>query len=431
MIISPRSRLYRLNPAGLGTSQVESLTSFIMRLAAAHHLAPGQLVRTQLAHLIRGRQNAPTQVGDIEETASFANGLRKRASSWRTAMEEVTARSDLTYLTLLPWARVLSAVHLLRDTMAYCPLCLDEMVAANLVHEPLVWALRLVTVCVKHERPLELACWHCGRPQRAFRWHGRPGICGRCRLWLGNAEAPRVEASGGQLQVSRAIASMLASPPRPEVDPACVGGALKLGLANLGLTGSGLAKVAGVSAASVSSWTAGRLKLSLPGVVAMCSATGWEIGAFLDGRVVGSEQAHALDRSVPRARRLHDWTAVREAVLSHATDEPPITLVELGAALGITYPWLRARLPLETQILVDRRAAWERRQAETRAAKLTALVASTTRQLLESGRAASAREVECYFPSNVSLRERQLMKTWRQTRVEWHQMHGDRRPVAA
>lgn len=431
MIISPRSRLYRLTPAGLGTTGVESLTSFIMRLAAAHHVTPGQLVRTRLAHLIRGPHDGATQVGDIEETASFSNGLRKRAATWLSAIEEATARSDLSSLTLQPWARVLSAVHLLRDATAYCPLCLERMAAEGVVYEPLAWALRLVTVCVEHDRPLETACWHCGRSQRAFRWYGRPGICDRCHLWLGGADVEWPAVSADMQETSRAVASMLASPPRPAVDPTAIGAALKLGLATLGLTGSALAAAAGVSTATVSSWSKGRLKLALPGVVAICSVTGWEIGAFLDGRIVASKPASRASAARSRRRRPHDWAAVRQVVLGHASDEPPITLVELGAELGITYPWLRERLPVETQLLVDRRADWERARTQARAEELTAFVASTTQELLDSGREATSREMARLLPSSVSLRERQIGNAWRQARDEWRRMHGEAGPTAA
>jgi hypothetical protein len=34
--LPPRSRLYHLSPIGVGTSEVESLTGYLVRLAAAH-----------------------------------------------------------------------------------------------------------------------------------------------------------------------------------------------------------------------------------------------------------------------------------------------------------------------------------------------------------------------------------------------------------
>jgi hypothetical protein len=431
MTIVPRSRLYRLDPAGFGTAFVESLTSFIMRLAAAHHLTPGQLVRTSLTALMRSSRGADLQIGEIELTAAFANGVRSGARMWLRAIEEATTHDDLARLTALPWARVLSGYHLLRETMAHCPLCLEEMAEAGLVYEPLLWAIRLVTVCPKHERVLELACRQCGRTQAAFRWNGRPGICVKCRVWLGGADASLVTAARNELQVSQAIASMLAAPPRPEVDPELIGSALEAGMADLGVTQSAFALAAGVAVPSVSAWRRGLGKIGLPGIVAMCAVGGWDVPAFLDGRVVTVVDGPAPMSSPLRRRHLFDWDFVRQRLVEHGGDEPPITQVRLAAELGVTVGWLRKQLPGETQVLIDRRHEWEIARAKARIEMLLALVVSTTLRLLESGRKASAREVECHFPSNVSLQEPRLMNAWRQTRLEWQLARDETRSKAA
>ncbi|MEM9271562.1 MAG: hypothetical protein AAGA80_01180, partial [Cyanobacteria bacterium P01_F01_bin.143] len=44
-----RSRLYHLEPVGIGTPHVESLTSYISRLAEAHCLYPHSLVTKIIA----------------------------------------------------------------------------------------------------------------------------------------------------------------------------------------------------------------------------------------------------------------------------------------------------------------------------------------------------------------------------------------------
>src|SRR6266566_5087576 len=47
--IPPRSRLYHLEPIGIGTPYVESLTSYVARLAAAHSVHPRDLLIHELA----------------------------------------------------------------------------------------------------------------------------------------------------------------------------------------------------------------------------------------------------------------------------------------------------------------------------------------------------------------------------------------------
>jgi len=46
-----RSRLYCLEPAGIGTPYVESLTSYITRLAATHHISPTTLIKREILPL--------------------------------------------------------------------------------------------------------------------------------------------------------------------------------------------------------------------------------------------------------------------------------------------------------------------------------------------------------------------------------------------
>lgn len=44
----PRSRLYRLEPIGIGTPEVESLSSYLNRLAQAHCVTVTTLIRHEL-----------------------------------------------------------------------------------------------------------------------------------------------------------------------------------------------------------------------------------------------------------------------------------------------------------------------------------------------------------------------------------------------
>src|SRR5215210_8187083 len=52
-VLSPSSRLYHLEPLGLGTPDVECLTSYFSRLADAHLLAPFQLFAQIVGPIIR------------------------------------------------------------------------------------------------------------------------------------------------------------------------------------------------------------------------------------------------------------------------------------------------------------------------------------------------------------------------------------------
>ena len=54
--LPPRSRLFHLEPVGLGTPWVESLTGYIARLAEAHGIETNKLVTREILPLL-GRAN--------------------------------------------------------------------------------------------------------------------------------------------------------------------------------------------------------------------------------------------------------------------------------------------------------------------------------------------------------------------------------------
>ena len=91
-----RSRLYSLAPMGIGTSQVESLTSYVMRLAEAHAVSPGTLIRQEIFPNLPLTPKRPTFGG-----VHSLNGMGSCFEQWVSLLEQLTARRDLRQLTLL------------------------------------------------------------------------------------------------------------------------------------------------------------------------------------------------------------------------------------------------------------------------------------------------------------------------------------------
>src|SRR6266568_2377770 len=114
----PRSELYCLAPLGVGTVEVESLTSYIQRLAWAYRVNPRVLVaEVLLPHLRNMYYSDPGRLGSFSRTRSMSiNGIGEVARDWAETLEQLTMRSDLRLLTLHPWADGLPAWGLLRPT---------------------------------------------------------------------------------------------------------------------------------------------------------------------------------------------------------------------------------------------------------------------------------------------------------------------------
>ncbi len=194
--VPPRSRLYNLEPIGIGTGSVECLTSYVSRLAAAHCLSPAVLLGRTFAPLmgkkywLQGGARPGTRGSALgnsfSEHAKAINGIGTIARDWVTALENLTLRNDIRFLTMLPWAEVFTQRNLLRSSRAWCPTCYQDRLANNqVIYEPLLWTFRDVEVCVKHQRRLSTQCQHCGRKLAWLARCGQPGYCSKCGEWLG------------------------------------------------------------------------------------------------------------------------------------------------------------------------------------------------------------------------------------------------------
>jgi len=190
--IPPRSRLYNLAPLGLNSPLVESLTSYICRLANEHHVQVGTLIQYSIASVLGKQYIANGQSRSISSFLRYAspiNGNAIMASDWVHALESLTLRVDLALLTLLVGANALSQRELLQPIRQWCPMCYDAWRRQGaIVYEPLLWSINGVTVCVEHYRLLERRCPHCSSPLPWLAWSSRPGYCSLCSKWLGGAD---------------------------------------------------------------------------------------------------------------------------------------------------------------------------------------------------------------------------------------------------
>lgn len=191
-LIPSRSRLYHLKPIGIGTPMVESLTSYVTRLAQAHHVTPKSLVSyeilpfqgkdvTTLRHYYRLNRFWLTG-------ASSINSVGSTAREWVETLENLTLRSNLRFLTMLPWSEVLALNRLIRGRKAWCPNCYEEWrCAGHVIYEPLLWFLQGVSVCNVHHCLLSTECpfEDCKSQEPLLMQISRPGYCSQCSRWLG------------------------------------------------------------------------------------------------------------------------------------------------------------------------------------------------------------------------------------------------------
>ena len=183
----PRSILYSLKPIGLGTAWAESLTGYIARLADAHCVSPLRLLRKVI---VRPEDHYKPCHKEGPGSESI-NSTGRRAQATIRSLELLTMRTDLRFLTLVPWSNVVGAMGALRQEKAWCPQCYEEWEVApsQIIYDPLLWSFKEVSVCVRHQQYLHAHCPYedCRRSFPPLAWKSR-GYCSYCQRWLGRAK---------------------------------------------------------------------------------------------------------------------------------------------------------------------------------------------------------------------------------------------------
>jgi hypothetical protein len=224
-LIPPRSRLYHLEPIGIETPYVESLTGYISRLAIEHCITPRKLILAEIAPLIDRKtklSNSPiesiSKVLGTERNRTVTNGIGLMATNLVRAISALTLRSDLHFLTLLPWAPFLSIRGLLRRKRAWCPICYQEWRdKEKSIYEPLIWYIDAVKICPVHYTLLLEECPQCHLQQIVLSGDSIPGYCNKCGHWLGSYKHKLISNKSAeitwQLYVVNNLGELLSSAP--------------------------------------------------------------------------------------------------------------------------------------------------------------------------------------------------------------------------
>lgn len=216
--IPQHSHLHHLEPIGIGTSEVESLTGYLIRLAEVHNVTPSTLVRMEiLPHTNRQYFMAQGMSSFWSVHSKSFNGMSPLGTDIVKALKKLTCRYDLDNLTFLKWQNVLASSNLTRSNRAWCPDCYQEWYdAGKIVYEPLLWALQVVTHCTRHNRSLLTHCPHCLQILPVTGPQMRPGYCSRtrCRKWLGEYSSQKagndpISSSQAELEWQNWVATQI------------------------------------------------------------------------------------------------------------------------------------------------------------------------------------------------------------------------------
>lgn len=180
------TKLYCLEPKGIGTSSVESLTSYIIRLSEAHNVQLGRLISMFEPYLQSNYLDLFLGKGNYTATY-YINSSNHIAQDFVNACETLTGNNNLGQLTLTNWSGIRKR-DLIKEKRAWCPVCLQEMRERKQLYEPLIWNVKLINICFKHKVLLEQSCPHCRFKGNVLHSFSRVGHCPKCKMFPGSSE---------------------------------------------------------------------------------------------------------------------------------------------------------------------------------------------------------------------------------------------------
>lgn len=339
--IPARSRLYSLQPIGVGTPLVESLTGYLIRLATAHAVRVCDLINHELLRSIPYFHAAAGILSAI-------NGIGESAKHWVIALERFTLRDDLRFLTLLPFASLLRTPRLMRWERAWCPYCYEStMEQGQDVYEQLVWCLQCVEVCPLHNRLLETSCRACHGKLRPVCAVSRPGFCSRCRRWLGSprASVQEMPTTDYQVWVAQEMGQLVGM--APHAQPVGKENIQKILRRCVDSFSEGnmraASEIAGCRRSSFNNWCNGATSARIDLLLRTCYELRIPLTSLVTGTTGESEDTAVVNAAIEMRRRrcVHPCRTadqIRAALLLAAKEQPPPSIRGVAQRLGYSTP---------------------------------------------------------------------------------------------
>ncbi len=394
--ISPRSRLYNLAPLGLNSSLVESLTSYICRLAHEHHGEVGTLIQYSISSVLGKRYIADGQSRSISSFLRYANPINGNsimASDWVGALESLTLRSDLALLTLLVGSNALSQRDLLQPVRQWCPICYDVWRRQDtIIYEPLLWSINGITVCPEHCQPLERCCPYCSSSLPWLAWCSRPGYCSSCGRWLGKADG-NSQVEEKDIYIAETVGGFLAH--MPQLSHAIPGEGVIQSLRDL-ITATTEGNIAAFSRSlglpKTTLWELiqGHFPLSLPFLLQLCYQFRFPLLQFLIGieHIAPGESPLSQEQTRKRnVRRPFDRKKVQRALEQILADQQsvPLSMREVARRLGYPVRTIETHVPIPCREISRRYADFRKQQGQLRKARLRQRINEAARIVLIQG----------------------------------------------
>lgn len=432
-----RSYLYSIEPAATNTPLVESLSSYLSRLAEAHCVTTGTLIGKVLTPILNRRylNNTANRGGSgLYSLGSSINGLGSTALDLVISLQELTLREDLVYSTMLPWSDVLPARGLSRAIKAWCPVCLQESREEGSVSaEQLIWTLKSVSMCTKHNIKLSTYCPNkeCSKTIPVLHRRSRPGHCSNCGGWLGvsldqvpvgnnNVMKWEIEKAKMVGELIKKSASKKCKPKRKRISTV-----LKYLVQELtGGTKAPFSRYIGIPDVTFRNWLSGQTIPPMESLLRICYCSNLTLVEFLTNDLSKIHYTclrepifnkDAGKRTKPNNR--FDPIFVKKFLEDAISDDesPPPSVKEIAARLGFDRRLLYKHFPELCKTLAERRLRYIKIHSLERVKFTSQEIEKITADLLLKDIYPSRRKVEKMASRPGVIKEQAIREAWQQS----------------
>lgn len=344
-----------LEPQGIGTGQVESLSSYVQRLARWHGTNVGQLLHRWIAHTaagevaLQGRWRRRT--GSVRLSVNM-NGFR-HAEAWLKVLNGARPACELKALTTRPWDDIFTSRGFFSTHLKFCPCCLSEDPDP---YYRLSWSLQPVVVCSVHRRRLTELCPRCKRVVPAIHERSVIGRCPQCAGIMITGDTATTEApTSDHLWMAEQVTHLICTDAHVLTHAVPLSGERLRGFAGLRNVHhlTQLARFCGLPKNSVWSWWHGENDPGLNSTLALARTLGLGIRGALCGDLssIAACTHGPLQLSLPllppRKQRILNWRSIQRKLTSKA-NVPLLkaqSLHSVGRELGVPARTLRERSP--------------------------------------------------------------------------------------
>ncbi|MBE7096918.1 TniQ family protein [Bacillus cereus] len=177
--IPARAYYYPLEAKGIGTMYVESLTSYIGRLALEHNVSVKSLIKDIMKGCLDNNLSGRSSYYNYNLNL---NGNNDMVEKFVEALAQKSFNNKLKYHTIIPFKKIINHKGVFKQSEHWCNKCYREMKSRNeSFYEPLIWHFSEVKICLKHQTRLIKAplCKNCKNEQKVFKRHC--GVyCSKC-----------------------------------------------------------------------------------------------------------------------------------------------------------------------------------------------------------------------------------------------------------